>query len=285
MIVPLAPVDLRATLALQTMGKYDPTGGWTADGAFVKTFADGPAGAHVRVVLRAAPGGLAIDVAGNDALAARWLAHLPGDDGYAAFAPAHPLVAELHRTHPGMRMLRVPWGFDLAVGAILQQRVRVVDAIRSWREIVRRYGTTSALGVAGPSAHQLARLTGAHLEACNVDAKRARAIMLVAREHALRDLVGVDGELAALRARLPSLAGIGPWTTALILGLAYGDPDALLVGDLDLPRRVCWTLARDPHGTDAKMVELLAPFAGQRQRVARLLVRAGQEPPRVWKPR
>ena len=48
-----------------------------------------------------------------------WRAHLPPADGYAAAPLAHALVKELHRTHPGMRMLRVPWAFDLAIGAIL----------------------------------------------------------------------------------------------------------------------------------------------------------------------
>jgi 3-methyladenine DNA glycosylase/8-oxoguanine DNA glycosylase len=181
-----------------------------------------------------------------------------------------------------MRMLRVPWVWDIAAGAILQQRVRFVDATRAWRRIVARHGTTSALGPAFPSARQLSRLTVAHVEACGVDAKRARTLIGFAREQALREVVHVDRELAVLRARLPSFPGIGPWTTAMILGFGYGDPDAILVGDVELPRRVCWTLARDPHGTDDKMLALLAPFAGHRLRVARLILSANDPPPRTY---
>ena len=61
---------------------------------------------------------------------------------------------------------------------------------------------------------------------------------------------------------------------------AYGDPDAVTVGDYHLPNMVAWALAGEPRGTDERMLELLAPFAGHRGRVCGLLGRRGLTAPR-----
>ena len=59
------------------------------------------------------------------------------------------------------------------------------------------------------------------------------------------------------------------------------DPtDAVVVGDYHLPHVVAYSLAGEPRATDERMLELLAPYAGQRARVQRLLVRGGARPPR-----
>jgi hypothetical protein len=55
------------------------------------------------------------------------------------------------------------------------------------------------------------------------------------------------------------------------------------VGDYHLPNTVSWLLAGEPRGDDARMLDLLAPFAGQRGRVVRLLKGAGGAP--KWGPR
>lgn len=58
--------------------------------------------------------------------------------------------------------------------------------------------------------------------------------------------------------------------------LALGDPDAVSVGDANLPTVVGWALAQGPGEgsggawTDAEMVALLEPFAGQRGRIIRI---------------
>ena len=52
---------------------------------------------------------------------------------------------------------------------------------------------------------------------------------------------------------------------------AWGDPDAVSVGDYHLPGLVAWALARERRGTDERMLELLEPYRGQRGRVIRLL--------------
>ena len=81
-------------------------------------------------------------------------------------------------------------------------------------------------------------------------------------------------------ARLQQLPGIGPWTAAETVRVAMGDPDAISVGDFHLPNLVAWVLAGEPRGDDARMLELLAPYAGQRARVIRLLELCGLRAPR-----
>ena len=52
------------------------------------------------------------------------------------------------------------------------------------------------------------------------------------------------------------------------------------VGDFHLPNLVAYALAGEPRGDDARMLELLEPYRGQRARVMRLLELSGIRPPR-----
>jgi 3-methyladenine DNA glycosylase/8-oxoguanine DNA glycosylase len=61
---------------------------------------------------------------------------------------------------------------------------------------------------------------------------------------------------------------------------ALGDPDAVSVGDAHLSNVVAFALTGRPRGTDEEMLELLAPWAGHRARVVRLLETSGIMPPR-----
>ena len=89
----------------------------------------------------------------------------------------------------------------------------------------------------------------------------------------------VVGDRKIVESRLRSLPGIGVWTSAEIRQRAMGDPDAVSVGDYHLPNVVGWTLARRKTD-DAGMLELLAPYAGHRYRVTRLIELGGSAPPR-----
>jgi 3-methyladenine DNA glycosylase/8-oxoguanine DNA glycosylase len=93
-------------------------------------------------------------------------------------------------------------------------------------------------------------------------------------------LEGLVGDLPALDAALMSIPGNGPWTSAHVRREAGGDPDAVPVGDYHLKNYVCYALAGEPRGDDARMLELLAPFAGQRGRVAELIMAVGPAAPK-----
>ncbi len=71
----------------------------------------------------------------------------------------------------------------------------------------------------------------------------------------------------------PLIPGIGVWTAAEVMHRSHGDPDAVSVGDLHLPRIVCSALGNLPHGDDDTMMQLLEPYRGHRYRVSALLYR------------
>ncbi len=88
---------------------------------------------------------------------------------------------------------------------------------------------------------------------------------------------------------LLSIPGIGVWTVAEVVRLAYGDPDAVTVGDYHLPNHVVYALtgaaragARDASpgrisSADARMLEVLEPFRPQRARVVQMLLATGRQ--------
>jgi 3-methyladenine DNA glycosylase/8-oxoguanine DNA glycosylase len=80
--------------------------------------------------------------------------------------------------------------------------------------------------------------------------------------------------------RLCAIPGIGQWTAAEVAGVAFGDPDAVSLGDYGLPHLVSYALAGEPRGTDERMLELLEPYRGNRGRVLRLLSAGGIDAPR-----
>jgi len=51
------------------------------------------------------------------------------------------------------------------------------------------------------------------------------------------------------------------------------------VGDFHVPNIVAWALAREPRGSDERMLELLEPYRPHRGRVQLLLERGGIRPP------
>jgi 3-methyladenine DNA glycosylase/8-oxoguanine DNA glycosylase len=201
-------------------------------------------------------------------------------DGYGEFMTEDTGVLRLHRMLPGLRVIRVPWLYDMTCSAILQQRIRTVDAMRDWRRITQRYGSDAPLGLrAFPSAEALAAVPQFALEEMGVDAKRAKTLLRFAREMQFVSL-RPSMDFAALRKALLRVSGIGPWTTETVMGYGAGDTDAAIPGDLHLPHLVCYALAGEPEGSDERMMELLEPFRGHRFRIIRLLYEAGLSVPR-----
>jgi 3-methyladenine DNA glycosylase/8-oxoguanine DNA glycosylase len=85
---------------------------------------------------------------------------------------------------------------------------------------------------------------------------------------------------AAALARLRVVPGVGEWTAAETALRAFGDPDAVSVGDFHLADLVVHALTGRARGTDAQMLDLLVPWAGQRARVVRLIELSGVTPPK-----
>ena len=268
--VDAAPFDLHRTFAMQRFGLYDPTAS-LAPRRLRKAFST-PKGPCV-VAIEHDARGVSFSASGDGARDV--IDDLEGafrvDDGGASFAPAHPVLAKLHRALAGLRLVRVPWRFDVAFSIVLQQRVTVREAWQEWRRIATRYGELVEGLRAFPSAERVAQMDSWRLEELGVDPKRARAAITLARDVARRGSFGWT-DVARVRKHLRAVRGVGPWTTEMTLGYGWGDPDAVPLADLHLPHLVAHALAREPRGSDERMVELLEPYRGQRFRAIRLIL-------------
>jgi 3-methyladenine DNA glycosylase/8-oxoguanine DNA glycosylase len=112
-----------------------------------------------------------------------------------------------------------------------------------------------------------------------VDLQRQRAVRAAATvAHRLEECMTMAPTEARNRLRL--LPGIGEWTAAETAQRAWGDPDAVSVGDYHIKDLVVHYLTGRPRGSDAEMLTLLAPWAGDRQRIVRLIEISGVGKPR-----
>jgi 3-methyladenine DNA glycosylase/8-oxoguanine DNA glycosylase len=130
-----------------------------------------------------------------------------------------------------------------------------------------------------PSAETWRHIPSWEWHRAGVDPRRSRAIVEAARVAAgLERTTEIDDGVEVAR-RLRSVPGIGVWTAAEIAQRAHGDADAISVGDYHLSSIVGFALTGRAVDDDG-MLELLAPWAGQRQRVVRLIELSGVMPPR-----
>jgi 3-methyladenine DNA glycosylase/8-oxoguanine DNA glycosylase len=118
------------------------------------------------------------------------------------------------------------------------------------------------------------RLAGHDLRRAGIDAQRGAALRGAARVARHLDTAFSRGPDEA-RALLTAVPGCGPWTVEITMGFVLGDPDAVPIGDLHLPREIGRALAGEPRADDARMLELLEPYRGQRFRLIRLLLASG----------
>jgi 3-methyladenine DNA glycosylase/8-oxoguanine DNA glycosylase len=200
--------------------------------------------------------------------------------GFAALAEAHPLVRRLARTFPGLRFPATGQIFPRLLLAILEQKVTGQEAHRAYRQVIRHFGEPAPGPVElllPPDPEAVAATAYWTFHPFGVEQKRAQTILRAAV--AARRLEQCADSAAATR-RLTAIPGIGPWTAAEVVRTAYGDADAVSVGDYHIPNRVAWALAGEPRGTDERMLELLEPFRGHRGRVCELLAAGGIGAPR-----
>jgi 3-methyladenine DNA glycosylase/8-oxoguanine DNA glycosylase len=289
----LAPfrVDIRLTLSVHRRGAHDPT------------FRTGPSGELWRTCLSpAGPATLRLSARRDGPLpspgtriralawgpGAHWLVKAVPDllgvlDNPEDFGPAHPRLAELARRLAGLRIGRTSRVLEALIPAVLEQKVVGQEARRAWRRLVTWHGSPApGPAPAGlrvmPSPEAWLAIPPSDWHRAGVEPVRARTIAVAVRRAVrLETVAGLPGAQADRLLR--SLPGVGPWTAAEVRQRACGDADAVSVGDYHIPTLVGWALAGGP-ADDARMLELLAPYAGHRYRVTRLLELGGQAPPR-----
>jgi 3-methyladenine DNA glycosylase/8-oxoguanine DNA glycosylase len=274
-IRPELPVDLLLTLGRLAHGTGDPTARVEPDGLWRTTRTpEGPATEHIT-----RENGIVIVQAWGQG--AEWLLETAPEllgihDDASGFEPRHPIIRYLHRRFRGLRIGRTNAVVEALIPAIVEQKVVGKEALGSYRALVRALGEP-APGPANlflpPDPQRLAETPYYELHPLGIERRRAEVLRDVGRR--ARRLERVTSP-----SRLRALQGIGVWTAAEVAAVAFGDPDAVSVGDYHLPHLVSWTLAGEPRATDERMLELLAPYAGQRGRVIRLLEAAGLTAPR-----
>jgi 3-methyladenine DNA glycosylase/8-oxoguanine DNA glycosylase len=275
------PVDLRATLQPLVRGTGDPAHRF-AGGRFWAACAT-PDG----------DGTLALGARGSSVHAEAWgpgadwlLARVPallgeGDDWSGLDVRAFRVLDRVLRARPGMRLCATGLVLDALVPAVLEQKVTGHEARRSWRTLLRWYGTpapgpTPVPMRVPPTPTALRDIPTWDWHRMGVDLRR---------QNTIRAAASVAGRLqesapADALARLRLVPGVGEWTAAETAQRAFGAPDAVSFGDYHLKHWVVYALTGRPRGTDAEMLDLLAPWAGQRQRVVRVIEMSGLAAPR-----
>lgn len=290
MLHPRVPVELAVSLAPLQHGPGDPSFQQTADGAFwrVSRLESGTVSCRLRQTNRHT-----INAAAWGNGAEEFLDGLPEmlclQEDLTTFLPFHPAVAQAHRQHPGLRMMRTGQLYESLIPAILEQKVHAISAHRAWRTLVRRFGDPAPGPVptgmrVPPDPETWRRIPSWEFHRANVGPVRAHTIVRAAtRAGELQDSLARGGADEAAR-RLRSIPGIGPWTIAEVGQRVFGDADALSVGDYHLAAAVGWSLLGRPID-DAEMVECLRPARPHRYRTIRLLQITGQLRKPVFGPR
>lgn len=281
---PGSPVDVVATLSVHGRGRYDPA--QRVVGGSVWRTCRTPEGPGT---LRLAPtSDGAVEAAAWGGGAAWLLDRVPtwlgeGDRPHE-FRPLHPIVEHAAKRSSGLRIGRTELIMEALVPVILEQKVAGLEAWRSWQALMRRYGEP-APGPAPdgmrvlPESDVLRRLPSWEWHRLGVGPERSRTIIRAARVAGSLERLAAK-PVAEAMAGLRSVPGIGRWTAAEVVQRSHGDPDAVSVGDYNLPSVVAYALAGERNADDARMLELLEPYRGQRHRVCLLLARYGPRPPR-----
>jgi 3-methyladenine DNA glycosylase/8-oxoguanine DNA glycosylase len=188
----------------------------------------------------------------------------------------------LLRAHRGLRSTNTRDAFEALSTIVLQHKVTWNEAAMTWRRICEELGEP-APGPAGmrlPPTPSAIRSAGAtRLQEMGIGLQRARTLMEVARA-ARHVREAVDLPTPEATERLLRVRGVGPWSAASLLGARSGRPEPVPLGDFHLPHTIAWALAREPRGTDERLLELLAPFEGHAFRVIRLVFAAKIRAPR-----
>jgi 3-methyladenine DNA glycosylase/8-oxoguanine DNA glycosylase len=276
------PLDLGRTLAPLRHGGADPTVRLTTDGAAGAAVLklSSSAGRGPTSLVRAQAWGPGAELALEAAPALAGALDRPD-----LLTPHHPLIRELCRRFAGFRMTRTGQLLPALVPAVLGQKITATEMIRGYLGLMRLLGEPAPGPGAGmgllvaPDPERIASLPYFELHAFGVERRRADIIRRLAqRAPSIEALMALAPAEAS--ARLRTITGIGPWTAAEAVRVAFGDPDAVSVGDAHIPDLVAWALAGEPRADDARMLEILEPYRGQRGRVVALLEAGGVGMPR-----
>ena len=176
-----------------------------------------------------------------------------------------PLIGPIVRSRPWLRPLRRPEPFEALAWAVTEQLIDYPRATAIQRRIVFRLGRRcERTGLRDlPDAAQLAGQAPAQLEAFDLAARRAIALVRAAREVAAGRVDLHAGEHERGWARLLAIPNIGRWTIEILALHGQGRMDCVPAGDLNLIKLAGRILSGgNPHAraTEDEVRELFAPY-------------------------
>lgn len=160
-----------------------------------------------------------------------------------AHLAADPELAGDVKREPGVRVPGALDGFETAIRAVLGQQVTVMGARTLTERLVQKFGARIAgfqpasggeLTHAFPGANALANAGSEAIAKIGLPKKRAETLHHLAVAASEGRLPLARGAIAAGRAALAEIPGIGPWTIEYVALRALGDPDAYPATDIAL---------------------------------------------------
>ncbi|WP_442972732.1 DNA-3-methyladenine glycosylase family protein [Rhodococcus sp. G-MC3] len=274
------PVDMTMSMSGLRRGKGDPTFERDTSGRVWRT-SRLPSGTVTYRLTQTTRHSIHCHAWGHGAVefATRLPALLGSEDDPSGFEPEHHTLREAHRQFPHLRLGRTGLVMEALVPAVLEQRVHGVSAFASWRMLVTKFGERAP----GPTPRPMfvppvpevwRRIPSWEYHRANVDPARSKTIVRCAQSASRLEEAVVMAPVDALK-RLRAIPGVGIWTAAEVAQRAFGDADALSVGDYHLAAVVGWSLLGRPLDDDG-MVEYLKPLAPHRYRAVRLLQVSGK---------
>ena len=171
-----------------------------------------------------------------------------------------PLVGPVIRRRPWLRPRRRPAPFEALAWAITEQLIESRRAAAIQRRLVWRWGRRSACGRFrdSPAPAALAARSPAELEACDLAARRALALIRAAREVA-DGRADLDEHEPAWR-RLRAIPTIGSWTLESLAFHGQGRDDQLPAGDVAYLKLVGRLAGLGRRATEEEVRQYFAPY-------------------------
>lgn len=280
------PLDPAITLSPLRRGTADPVHRVTPDGAVWRGVRTTTGPCAYRITVDASGGEISIHAWGSGyaEVLERFPSLIGADDDRTGFEPGVTVLDRLARRFAGWRVCRTRQVWEALFPAVLEQKVTSTEAWRSWRELVRRFGDRAPAPDDGPALwvppgpEVVRALPSWEWHRAGVGPDRMRTLVRCARV-ANRLQESLELTPAEADARLRVVPGVGGWTSAEVRQRAHGDPDAVSVGDYNLPKAVGWVLAGRRFDDEA-MLAALERWRGHRYRVTKLIELSGSRPPR-----
>jgi 3-methyladenine DNA glycosylase/8-oxoguanine DNA glycosylase len=267
-ITPDGPFDL--PLSLKAAASFLPPAGTIPRSLKLAVLlADQPAVVEIRQARKAPP---VIEASATMSIPqhrlvelARWVTS--GDLDLRRFyriAACHPVMGPIAKRLRGLKPLRPPSLFEMALIAITEQQLSLAAAFHIRTRLVKRFGRPIGDLWVSPTPDVLAKASLRDLLSCGLSHRKAEYVRDFARcvsqgELALETLKHATE--ADVRDRLSACRGLGPWSVQYILLRGLGRFDCLPSDDVGLRRTIGRYMSRRRRLSPRQLERALSPFA------------------------